>query len=68
VFSKNATSLDLLLFDDAEALTMTAPDDIAEWRSAPRHAGRSCLVQPRSLVLLASRLQRSAATEPGIVS
>jgi glycogen operon protein len=47
---------------------MKSPDDIAEWRSAPRHAGGNCLVQPRSLVLLASRLQRSAATGPGIVS
>jgi isoamylase len=47
---------------------MQSPEDIAEWRSAPRHAGRSCLVQPRSLVLLASRLQRPVAAETETVS
>jgi hypothetical protein len=47
---------------------MQSPDDVAQWRDARRHEGRSCIVQPRSLVLLASRLQHPSAAEPGIVS
>jgi isoamylase len=47
---------------------MQSPDDVAQWRDARRHEDRSCVVQPRSLVLLASRLRHSAASEPRIVS
>jgi hypothetical protein len=47
---------------------MQSPDDVAQWRDARRHEDRSCVVQPRSLVLLASRLRHSAASDPRIVS
>jgi glycogen operon protein len=47
---------------------LQSPDDVAQWRNARCHEGRRCIVQPRSLVLLASRLQHPAATQPGIAS
>jgi len=43
------------------------PADAVQWRHAPRHAARTCVVQPRSLVLLASRLQPDAVDELRIV-
>jgi isoamylase len=47
---------------------LQSPDDVSQWRDARRHGGWSCTVQPRSLVLLAARLQHRAAAGPGIVS
>jgi glycogen operon protein len=45
-----------------------SPADVAPWRHARRHTARTRMVEPRSLVLLASRLQRPGATEPGSVT
>ena len=45
-----------------------SPGDAAHWRHARRHTAGTLVVQPRSLVLLASRLQRPLAGEPKAVT
>jgi isoamylase len=44
-----------------------SPADASQWRHARRHPARTCVVQPRSLVLLASRVQPDAVDESRIV-
>jgi glycogen operon protein len=44
-----------------------SPDDAALWTDAPGHGTGRCVVQPRSLVLLAARLKETAAHEPKTV-
>jgi glycogen operon protein len=44
------------------------PEDVRAWADAPCHETPHCVVQPRSLILLAARLKRAAAGPQFVVS